>query len=372
MDPERIKHIYRGFTIDLETKRKPFSTNIFFQRWLHIHQKTTSRSLEDVTYSVQDPASIDTETIKQYQFGESPHSTESRDFVIVGGGPVGLYMSILLKLFFPEKRILVLEKRHDAHKKRTLDRSNVVVLQKLHEKMDPSLVSAVVPAPFFSRFYDTNQKLFSLVPFLENKYPMSMPINVFEYYLAHYAQTIGVIIQHTEEITMSNIREYMDANTLAVFDATGGRMDRKPFQNAYRLPHKYISYAAKSMVSSNKPIHQCFVKLSETNSIVLSQEGQVYYKAYTGDSTTSSVKQDVYHIQNNQTIRIALKNPSEPFEVMSGNLTAEQAVQKVGETFILAIGDSFMKTNFQYGNGIYFGFSLAFQLALEIFSNMKN
>ena len=175
-----------------------------------------------------------------------------KNVIIVGGGPAGLYMSIVLKLMAPELEVHILEMRIVQNtNNRIMSRSanTLTVYTKLQNR------TGTLPAKFKTHIenYDIDNSKFNLytdnfyflIPTqIKNPNPnpdpdpddensedgingIKLSANQLEYLLANYAQIIGVLIFHTTE----SYDKYVNENTIGIFDATGGRLkEQKHYQ----------------------------------------------------------------------------------------------------------------------------------------------
>lgn len=160
---------------------------------------------------------------------------------IVGAGPVGLYMAILLKHLMPSLSVHVVEKRATESGHRSLIRdkelyiptafisrtrlfptwpdpgADVAVIEEALTRLCPSLASLL-----------SVEGGFHLLGFLPGYTPTKkeIRINRLELELAKVAQKKGVRIYHDNGITdLASIEtRYTNEHTLVVFDATGGRL----------------------------------------------------------------------------------------------------------------------------------------------------
>jgi hypothetical protein len=196
--------------------------------------------------------------------------------------------------------------------------------------------------------------------------------------LANYAQSIGVHIYHTGEITKENIGTFgLTESTFAtlVVDATGKNQlvvpgAKSELRNGYTLPDTYISFTGKDIVKSTWPLYSACTDFGDGEYTITSPQGDAYYAKYAPDSSETPSKENVVKVMGDgNRITIDLCNPSAPFTVTCGNLVAKEALGslQVGNTTIpvYAVGDTYMRTNFMNGNGVYFGFMLSLFLAVQ-------
>jgi hypothetical protein len=152
------------------------------------------------------------------QIGNTRILEKSIDFLIIGAGPNGMFLSYMLKRAMPWAEVSIVENR-TAQGARKLSRIYKLVISAFFSKslyrllqendllLDPS-------RPFikYSDFIDSNDRPVHRVNSIECK-------------LAVKAQSVGVNIYH-ESNTMMDLESYLHKfpTSIAVFDATGGRL----------------------------------------------------------------------------------------------------------------------------------------------------
>ena len=178
------------------------------------------------------------ELYKNGKFPGNEYVKDTQDnIIIVGGGPTGLYMAILLKKINPQLKVVILERRIDTENLRSLTRSNTISLKTNlnlgFSKYTPSLSENITKAnvDFFInglKLFITDSKLnlidskLNLIFFDEDlKENNSIQIKELEYKFANYAQELGVLIVHT----VKSYKEFVTDETKVIFDATGGHME---------------------------------------------------------------------------------------------------------------------------------------------------
>ena len=161
---------------------------------------------------------------------ESEKNVNKKNVIIVGAGPTGTYMGIILKLMAPDLEVYILEKRikigtneremtrgeNTINVKTTIDVASFTNFNELIEKYD------IDDAKFIST---TKKDNFNLIPIdivfdYKKKNSNALSINKLEYALANYAQTIGVLLFHTND----SYEKHVNSETIGIFDATGGRL----------------------------------------------------------------------------------------------------------------------------------------------------
>jgi len=179
--------------------------------------------------------------------------------LIIGAGPVGLFMAILLKIYIPGLDINIIEKRNSGitnKKTRKLSRRNIIRNQSnfyfknnfntsfktFNDKLKPFFEKIGINPELHINIKD---EFFSLYPLLDkiepkiendklkdfmNKYNnqlnpvLQLPLNIIEFYLSQFAQNLNISIVYDDINELKNIEKYLDENTLSIFDATGGRL----------------------------------------------------------------------------------------------------------------------------------------------------
>jgi hypothetical protein len=168
--------------------------------------------------------------------GNKYNPTIQPNVLIVGGGPVGLYMGIVLKLFNPELIVHVLETRvqYDYWKGdyiRKLNRPGSFQLRLNVNDGEFSKINDIDTA--FNKNLTKNNLIkdnnLYIIPEIiidkikENAFSPSTnryEAKIVESILARYAQSIGVSILHS----IQSFDKYVNSDTTMIFDATGGRL----------------------------------------------------------------------------------------------------------------------------------------------------
>jgi len=252
-----------------------------------------------------------------------------KNVLIIGAGPIGLYMAGLLKCCSPSLNVNVVEPRVSTDKIRHLTRTSAILTK--HCKIDNVYLSINKLTDFFHKvcpllqtllFKDDSKPTIHLLNHVFKNIDMdSIAIGYLEFLLANFAQKCGVIIYHDPELgSLEKIEEaYTNTNTRFVFDATGGRLI--PVD-----PARFPVIGTSSIRVGNEIRHR------------LQLEG-----------TTG-------------------KN----FNIKEGFLKPDEAVFKRNNYIYLAIGDTFMKTDYRQSRAISFGSSISLALILVILRELQD
>jgi hypothetical protein len=254
------------------------------------------------------------------------------NILIVGAGPIGLYLAGLLKICAPHIEINIIEKRVSDDKQRALTRIGKLVLRsayvyntfyaldkmnELFSKACPILQELLIGIDPESKnaslilLNNIRSEIFTLTSGTEQTYS----INRVELLLANFAQRCGVNIYHDNKINSIEYIEsnYVNKNTKYVFDATGGRLIKSreinaQFHNTRTVPRNFDEILNRKR-----------------------EEGIV------GD-----------------------------FIVKEGYLTPEQAVYRRNGYIYAAIGETFIKTDYKESKSIVFGAAMSIGLVLLV------
>lgn len=216
-----------------------------------------------------------THYITEIYTGNDIHVYEENNVIIVGAGPVGLYMGILLKKSNPALHVIILESRIDKNNNmRYLKREGSIFL-KTKIKITPTFIGnnekeKIIAKDDILQFIkltiddktdffiddDTFDLLFKLIN--EN----AVKIKDLEYTLANYAQSIGVLIFHTKD----TYTKFINDKTMVIFDATGGH-----FEN---IKYSYYVDPVKQFIGDGVNINS----LNFINNIPIVSIGDSLYK----------------------------------------------------------------------------------------------
>lgn len=377
---ERVKNIYRNVTID---KDKPGDYHMINIEKILRMQKQNGGGPPKKTYILDNKKNLTSKQLKQISIETNTNVdfSEKKNVVVVGGGPVGLYTAIVMKILKPDYEIKVLEKRGDKNDKtRQLMRSQHVLLSKVFYQ-DFNETTKLYTLPENSEFY-TSQSHHPFKEYFPNQYGNTVkrnllwfledippddtsviPINILELFLGKKAQELGIHIIHSADITLDIITKYTNSNTVCVFDATGGRLFRRTFDNENTEPDTYIAYNGENFItsSSNKKFASLDTSIDNPPQVYLSDYGQTYIKKVGNDTTIFKVKDGSFKIDIN-----SADDTSNEFQITTGNLSPENAVYIFKDILMISVGDTYMKTDWHNGNGLYFGFCISLLICNEI------
>jgi len=261
--------------------------------------------------------------------GVSFNRSMSKNILIIGAGPVGLYMAGLLKCCAPSLEVSVVEPRVSADRIRHLTRTSSIVTK--YCKIDNTYLTVNKLTDFFHKVCpllqtllftdDTKPTIHLLNHVFKNVDMNSIAIGYLEFLLGNFAQKCGVIIYHDRELgPLEKIEEnYTNANTKFVIDSTGGRL----------IPADPSRFRV------------------------------------IGTSTVRVANEIRQRLQQEE-------NPGKNFSIKEGFLTPEEAAFKRKNYIYLAIGDTFMKTDFRQSKAISFGSSISLALALVILRELQD
>jgi hypothetical protein len=250
------------------------------------------------------------------------------NILIVGAGPVGLYLAGILKMCAPHLDVNLLEVRV-ADGERTLSRNKRIEV--MMSKMPNNLFAVYKMSELLLNFCPTLLNLFMSISTKTDKPILNLlghvytehkwvAINFLEYKLAKFAQEQGVVIYHDSAASAGRqyIEEhYMNSKTLIMFDSTGGKLVKHPAQFSV-------------------------VRADQGKSRLLKSRLLESYDVPEGEAESAS------------------------FDVYEGYLRPEQAIHRLyGYTYI-AIGDSFMKTDYRGGAAVSYGAALSVAAVLVI------
>lgn len=249
-----LKKIYNSINIDNDDSAKMIDIENMFK-----YKEYIKNGGGDITYKVVNPE-INSESLKEYRFKPNSSSIDNStpNIIIIGGGPVGLYMSILLQKLYGEiMKIYVLEKQRGGTDERSLERGQVLILGTLNTTIKPDEINTFksnIPNNIEELLLkkEKNEFSFSFLNIILNEEINLMPINILEYKLANYAQTIGVNILHTvDTITMDNIHTYQNRNTKFIFDAVGGRFRDYKYVKETKYNENNYTYSGYNITKPN-------------------------------------------------------------------------------------------------------------------------
>jgi hypothetical protein len=228
------------------TKRRRVTSVPFLKTVMDEYASSSSICSEDTSLSSEPPtktydAALSSESLKKTAFHPNQYRAPRPrpNICIVGAGPTGLYMAILLKHLMPRLDIVVVEKRATEEGHRYLTRDKELYIpsafisrtQLFPSQPDPAadvdIIESVLSricAPLASLLHvEGGLHLLAFIPQHTNQY---IRINRLEHELAKAAQAKGVRVYHDNTITdLASIESrYTNEFTRLIFDATGGRL----------------------------------------------------------------------------------------------------------------------------------------------------
>jgi hypothetical protein len=302
------------------------------------------------------------------------------NILIIGGGPIGLYMAGILRICLPRVRVNVVEGRVEGKERKltrisslrlgytepykTVDGKVYCLPQNADAVLDsiysflmdlcPSIYTLLVGNRNDARYLNLVKHIFDGVLTVKPIFDAEgkqlgstehrdyiVMINYFEAIAARFAQEHGVNIYHDEKIdTEQNKLEYIEDTytneyTKVVFDSTGGRLLTPPEGRFERL---YELIESKRM------------------------DPKVTLRAH--------ADYEVKHLPNNVKQRykansmIQTPQGKQVAPILVGVLQPEEAVYKRKSYIYCALGETFMKTYYNYSNSISNGTSLCLAIAL--------
>ncbi len=280
--------------------------------------------------------------LKNLEFEGEPFAgvPEEDNILIAGAGPNGLYMAAMLRQALPKKKfpklhINVVESRVSPEGRRKITRSQEIGLA-THYLKEPAILEEIeeISEDLYETLHDFKEsapRVFeSTLDFAQaikvndemlQKFSSSgserfmkhrtYRTNVLEYELAHYAQSLGVNIYHDASVRdpATLISKYTNAQTLVLFDATGGRLFGFDPSKGFKK------------IRTSEPFQQ-----------------QIFANA-------------LAHVGS--------------FDVYEGFLPPEDSVKMLGELLYVAIGDTTFRVDYFFGRGIAISWSLSFFYALQ-------
>ena len=284
---------------------------------------------------------------------------DGRNIVIVGGGPIGLYMAGLIKMCDPELQVILIEKRVSPDRLRKLERKEPLLLattqitgrcvdyiEELLRSMCPVLKDAMITIKkkIISqkpKKTDTVSTL-SLLDHVLDTNSAWVNVNYLEYKLASFAQSIGVVIFHDHKMDSLEYLEknYINEDTMIVFDATGGRLVKSANINS-RFP-------VTRRNTRKRPEH------SFRNNKSTGAEAGGGGAAAGGGGAAAAPAQNKFS-----------------FNVKEGYLTPEQAITRLPSGCLYAaIGDTYLRVDYKQGRNVLFGANICFCIALIILQHL--
>ena len=329
-----------------------------------------------------DNSNITSKKLSEYTF-DFDTNNQTKDIpnvIIIGAGPIGLAMGILLKLYIPELEIKIIEKRsNNSEKKRKLTRQNIVkisnwiffngsdesitekitMLNNFFEtiKIDPEINLNMDPKNLYNTRFDSFPHDILLdTDVLE--YNTVLPINIVEFRLSKKASELGINILNSDINSLDDIKSYITEKTLSIFDATGGRLPfNVPIWNIPNPKTRKCSYIVGETNNLQEKYKNYNMQLQAEHKYHLVSKYGFYYS----ECDTGNQKYPI--IDTNQIVKnnAEVESGTFDFKVKGYNLNNIHLIDNIP---IISIGDSFRSTDFTTGSGIQFGLYHNFVCAL--------
>jgi len=268
--------------------------------------------------------------------------------IILGSGPVGLYLSIILKTIIPELKIIILEKDRGSMRKFT--RGQILLCKHIISEFKNCLpgIQSILGDTMGNFLFD--EKLFNLFPKKIQEYfeqqdifdnttgQNAIPINVLEIYLSYAVQELGINI-----FNMTNVLEsYFSEKTLSIFDATGGRLTFNPPE--------------WNKIGENPP-KKCAIEFSKEN---------LSGRKTANTAIINTTKYGSYKIECvpcNEENCLHVNPPEFIFQVKGYNVKDVVFFEGIP---IINVGNSMISVSFTTGDGLRLGYTHAFLCALAL------
>ena len=300
-------------------------------------------------YVTINPKTIQHANLNELQFNYNEFNTEYKthyNVIIIGSGPIGLYMSILLKTLLPDLHIIIIEKNRGQ--KRKFTRGQILLCKNVISEFNLCFQNIQTILGEDSSKFNFNEKGFNLFPndlqnyfdnndVFDNKTDQNaIPINILEIHLSFNAQKLGIDIVNSND----NIVTYISDTTLAIFDATGGR-----------LPYNTPNW---NKVGEN-PLKICKIEFSNERFDV---------KKTANSAAINTTKYGSYKIECNK----CEQTPCSPklqdefvFQVKGYNA---KDIILINGIPLINIGNTMISVSFTTGDGLRLGFTHSFICAL--------
>uniref|UniRef100_A0A6C0KJ55 Uncharacterized protein n=1 Tax=viral metagenome TaxID=1070528 RepID=A0A6C0KJ55_9ZZZZ len=292
----------------------------------------------------------------EFDFNEyTPFNDNKYNILVLGSGPIGLYISILFKTIFPDLEITIFEKR-DTNKKRKFDRAQIIKPNLQYRCTNESLqkLSTFVNYPISDTF-KFEEPVLNLLPSaiytniskslsffsLENR-----SINLIEYFLSIEAQKLGINIVNIDIRSEDILKTHTTPNTLSIFNATGGR-----------LPFFIPQWTIENPITRN-----CNYIISKRDSLIPEKNTSKINNTKTTDTYTLLSDTEFYHVEcdkeqlidKNQWIKESDNPKTGKFEFSVKGYNKHN-IKKIDNIPLISIGDSFTSTDFTTGSGLQIG-----------------
>ena len=323
----------------------------------------------EITYNIPDePITSQKLSELEFEYNTDVNNSKNDNVIILGGGPIGLYMAILLKTFIPKMDVRIFEKRSSKNNKRKLERTNVIMTSFVLQYFmnGNKVLKNLLKNIHLNNVFDLNTDNFNYLPnIMHNNFKSSgnYPINILELYLSNAAQSIGVLIVQNDVNNQTELETHINEKTLSVFDATGGRLNFfKPDWTIKNPPVRICSYITgeKSNLKENININK---RINKTSYYLESDYDFYYSKCYENNYQTIDID-DIVNNKNN------IKTGQFEFSVKGFNKNNKILLKN--NTPLFSIGDSIRSVDFTTGTGFNIGIlhSLIYALLFKKIHNM--
>jgi hypothetical protein len=322
----------------------------------------------EITYNIpNEPITSQSLSKIEFEYNKDVNNSNNDNVIILGGGPIGLYMAILLKTFIPKMDVRIFEKRSSNNNKRKLERTNVIMTSFVLQQFmnGNNVLKKLLENIHLNNAFDLNKDDFYYLPnIMHNNFKSSgnYPINILELYLSNAAQSIGVLIVQNDVNNQKELETHINEKTLSVFDATGGRLIFfKPDWTIKNPRVRICSYITGEKSNLKKNIDN--QRISK-NFYYLESDYDFYYsKCYENNYQTIDIDDIVNNKEN-------IKTGNFEFSVKGFNKNNKMLLKN--NTPLFSIGDSIRSVDFTTGTGFNIGIlhSLIYALLFKKFHNM--
>lgn len=291
-------------------------------------------------------------TDQEFEFDKN-FTSNKHNVLIIGGGPIGLFMAILIKTYMPFLDVKIIEKRNQEGK-RKLEREQIVRLN-LCSSIENTEETNI--KTFFEKIGLNYENIhdcpagFGFIPknhWDYNNSIIKISINILEFKLSTIAEEIGISIIQSDMQNIETLISLTTDKTLSIFDATGGRLSfNKPTWTNINAPVRYCSYiTGKSNNLKNINITQDVI-----NKNTYFFPRSIGYGFYYGNCN----KDQYPEIKSQNIVNEPDKIRSGQFEFTVKGLNTN-SVNEINGIPLISIGDSLRSADFTTGSGLNYGF----------------